>query len=580
MKLHYTSIALLIIFLLVFLGVLSASANVNIPPQRTLKEHGYYVKKNATEFEVTYKGIITLTNDDKDIKSMTPGSELVITQSSFGNKRKLEIKADSKGSISRKYFEGKKQGNYAEEGQEWLESLMDELIVKTGIGGRERALRIYHEKGMRAALEEAENIKNGDSYSTHIVILGFYNTIIRSSNDNAYLYYKVLLDNVKMNDNELKDFIEALSQVRSNSTKGSLLRYILNTYELSSVLMEEFLETTASLDYNTERGNTLRAFQAKYPIDMKNYRDYFNVIDGMSINSEKGNVLKPLLKNQKLEPEVFNRLCNSVLEFTNDSEKAAVLRVASQYIPSDSESKETFLRTVQSLGSPYEYLTEELTNLYVNKDFLTAHKKVDPDFLLSTLKELKYKSANTKKTTTLRKYHTSMTNNPKLIEAYFGVIESMDNNMEKYSVLLDFLDVHKLDAVGYFALYNVVEELAKDDYKHGASAIIRESLANFPDNNEVMEQLFDAFEDIDHASGREEIIRLMCANKSFQNNEAILKMLRIAGNIDVDIEKAIALQHIQKILPENNDEIMYLYKRIADEMDSDYEYERAIKGLK
>ncbi|MBI9068485.1 MAG: hypothetical protein JEZ09_14410 [Salinivirgaceae bacterium] len=580
MKTHYTSIALLFVFILVFLGVLSASANTNNPPQRTLKEHKYYEKKNTSEFEVTYKGIITLTKDDKDIKSMTPGSQLVITQSSFGNKRRLELSADNKGNMTKKYFEGKKEANYDKDGKEWLESLMPELIVKTGIGGRERALRIYNEKGMRAALEEAENVKNGGGSSTNIIIVGFYNSIVQTSNDNAYLYYKVLLDNVKMNDDELKDFIEALAKVRSNSTKGSMLRYILNTYNLSSVLMEEFLETTASLDYNTERGNTLRAFQTKHPINKNNYRDYFRVIDGMSINSEKGNILKPLLKNQKLEAIVFNALCESATKFTNDSEKAAVLRVASQYIPDETESKELFKRSVESLSSPYRYLTRELINLYENKDYLSGKEKIAQDYIISTLKEVKYESANTKKTTTLRKFHSSMTNDPKLIEAYFGVIESMDNNMEKYTVLLELIEAQKLDAVGYAALYYVVEELAKEDFKHGASALIRESLANIPDNKEVMEQLFDALDDIDHASGREEIIRMMCQNKNFQNNMAVLKMLRIAGDIDVDIEKAIALQHIQTVLPKNNDEIMYLYKRLADELDSEYEYARALKGLK
>lgn len=578
MKNYYTSIALLVVFLLVLLGVLTASANVKDMPQRSLKEHTYYVKKNTSVFDVKYAGVITITENDKDIKSISPNGYIKIEQTSFGNKRKLEIKADSKGNLTRQYFEGKSEEDFNNEGKEWLESLMPELIAKTGIGARERAMRIYKTKGMRAVLEEAEDIKNGGG--TSITITGFYNSVINISSNNSYIYYKVLLDNVKMNDDELKDFIEALADVRSNSTKGSMLRYILKNYELNSVLREEFLETVATHDYNTERGNTLRAFQKKYPIDSKNYRDYFQVIDGMTINSEKGNVLKPLLENQKLEPQVFSALMESVKKFTNDSEKAAVLRLASQYIPDNQDSKRDFKYAVESLSSPYRFLEQELMLLLDNPNYLRGKEKMSESELIETLKELKYKSANTLKTTNLRKFHASMTNSPKVIEAYFNVIESMDNNMEKYTVLLDLLRVHKLDKVGYIALYYEVEELAKDDYKHGASALIRESIKNIPDDKEVIEQLFDALDEIDHASGREEMIRLMVQNDKFKSNMVILKMLRIAGDIDVDIEKAIALTQIQKVLPKGNDEVLYLYKRLADEMESEYEYERATKGLK
>lgn len=579
MKNFSTSIALIIVLILVLVGALSASGKTKELPQRSLKEHTYYVKKNASVFDVKYAGVITISENDKDIKSISPNGYLKIEQSSFGNKRKLEIVADSKGNLSRKYFEGKKEESFADEGKDWLESLMPELIVKTGIGAQERAIRIYKQKGMRAALDEAEDVKNGGGTSTSINIGGFYNTYISISNNNAYTYYKVLLKEVKMNNDELEQFIEALAKVRSNSTKGSMLRYILNNYELNSVLMEEFLETVATQDYNTERGNTLRAFQQKYPIDKSNYREYFDVIDGMSINSEKGNVLKPLLQSQKLDPAVFNALMQSVRRFSNHSERGAVLRVASQYIPDDAECRKEFEFAVESMSSAYRYLQKELMLLMDNPEYLSSNK-VDKNYIINTLKEVKYEQANTKKTTTMRKFHSSMPNDPKVIETYFNVIESMDNNMEVYSVLLDLLYAKKLDKVAYLALYYVAEELAEDDYKHGATALIRESLKNIPNDKEVLDQLFDAVDEIDHASGREEMIRLMVKNDVFKSNMAILKMLRIAGDIDVDIEKAIALNHIYEIMPKNNEEITYLYKRLADEIEDEFEYNRALSIMK
>lgn len=578
MKSFHTSIAILIVLILMLIGVLSASASIFNEPQRTSKEFTYYMKKNTTEFEVKYKGTITVSDNDKDIKSISPNGYLIIEQSSFGNSKKIEIISDASGNLTRKYFDGKSEGNYDTEGREWLASMFPNLIYQTAIGGADRIIRIYNTQGISAAIKEAENMKNSGG-NRRVIIMGYTTENISTSSANYYLYYKALLDKIKMNDDELELYIEALREVRSNSTKGSLLREVINKYKLTPNLMEELLETTATLDYNVDRGNTLRLFQSKYSIDKSNYREYFEVIDGININSEKGNVLKPLLKSQKLDPKVFIALCESLKKFTNHSETAAVLRVASQYIPDNSEAKEAFRTAVESLASPYKYLAQELKLLYEDPDYLNDIGKVDKKYLLSTLKQVKLEKPNTTKTTTLRKLHSSMVNDPEVIEAYFEVIESMDNNMEIYNVLLELVNNFKLNEVGYIALYYVAEELAKDDYKHGASAIIRASLLNIPNNKEVHDQLFDALEEIDHNSGREEIIRLITSDKIITDNLGILKMLRIAGKIDAEIEKSISLVHIAKILPSKNEEVSYLYKRLADELESEYEYDRAIYGL-
>lgn len=576
MSLKNSSVAVLILVLLTLLGVLSAKAAKAKTYQRTEKEFSYYEKKNTSELSVTYKGKIVLTDNDKGIASISPNGYLKIEQSSFGNKRTIEIDADGNGRLTKKYTEGKNETSFEKNGKEWLETLLPDLIYKTGIGGQERILRIYKQNGMNTALREAEKMKDEGGSTQTTIVMGFVTTKISRSSKTAYLYYKALLDNVTMNNNELEAFIEALEEVRSNSNKGSMLRIIINKYKLTPGLMEQLLETTASLDYNTERGNTLRLFQSKFDIDNSNYREYFRVIDGMTINSEKGNVLKPLLKNQKLSDEVFIALLESLQNFTNNSEKAAVLRLAATMLPDNKDVTDAFMATLNTLSSPYRLLKEELKNMLLDKDYLTRNSDVSESLMLSTLESLKNERANTSKSTTLRKLHASMSNDPKLIEAYFKVVQSMDNNMEAYNVILELMELVDLNKLGYIGVFDVAEYLARDDYKHAASAIIRSAITKMPNDKIAIDQLFDALEEIDHNSGREEIIRILTENKNLLKNGAVMEMIKIAEGIDMDIEKAITLQHIARVIPKNDEELNYLYQRVADEIESSYEYRRAI----
>lgn len=575
MNLKYIPILALIVSLVQYSTALGFRGKNSTPQNRTEKEYIIYSQKNTTEFTVKHKGHILVTDNDKDILSISPNGYLTIEQSSFGNVRKLELKANAQGVLTKKYFEGKTEKDYKEAGSEWFESLMPNLIYQTVIGGKERIIRIYNQHGIKTALEEAEKLRKREGTGTGIIVMYYrHETNYPISNHN--LYYKAIIDNIELNEQELQSFLKSLSKMRSNGNKGSILRQVVEKYKLTPSLMEDFLETASTLDYNTERGNTLRAFVTKYDIDDSNYKDFFRVINGMTINSEKGNVMKPILDKQVLSDKIFIAFLECVQNFTNNSEKAAVLRRAIHKLPDNQEVIDAFTTCVNSMSSPYRYLKEELNNLLLNRNYFQENNNISKNLMLSTLKSARSKKANTIKSTTLRKLHASLTNDSEIIEAYFAVIESMDNTVETYNLLLEYLRSIKVNKLGYIALFVAAEDIAKNNNKHAASAIIRAAIPSMPNDKDVTDQLFDAIEDIDHNSGREEIIRLLTLHKKANNNADILKMLNIASEIDIDIEKALALNYISKTIPKKNEDAMFLFKRIANELEIEYEYNRAI----
>lgn len=541
------------------------------------REHFYKSKDSFSAYEIKYKGKISVADNDRDINAISSNGYLKITKSSFGNSRTIEITSNEKGQLTKKYLEGRKELDFEQIGQEWLEEILIDVIRKTGIGGKERILRIYNNGGVNAVLNEIEDFDRTSGYSyykstNHALI--YFESVEYSGFNVKYLYYKTLVNEVNLNKEEVVKVLKALTDISSNSTKGTLLREILNKYELDSYSMEKFLEATESLSYNTERGNTLRAFMKKYPITVENSREFFDVIRGMSINSEKGNVIKPLLATQKLDKKVLSDLIYVVDDFNSNSEKAAIYRVLIPYVVGDENLTNQLVVGAKSLAGSYHLLEEEILE-WAAKGKVITDNSLSKSAVLNMLDIARTYDANTRKSTKLRSLHGSITNDKEVLEAYFNVIRSMDHEMEQYNLLLDLIGMHKFDNTGYILLLDVVEEIANAGYTHGASAILRGIIKDLPTDAEVMQYFFDALDEIDHDSGKEEIIRMFCERGKL-DKRTVVYLLKTVEDIEVDIERATSLMNIKKVMPKGDDELTYIFNSVADDIKSDYEYERAM----
>ena len=542
------------------------------------REHFYKSKDSFSAYEIEYKGKITVSDNDKNVEAISPNGYLKITKSSFGNSRKIEIVSDNKGNLTKKYFDGKKEMTFEEEGQEWLDEILIDVINKTGIGGTDRILRIYEQGGVNAILNQIEDLKGTGAYSYYKSTnhaLFYFESVEYSGFNVKYLYYKTLVNDIDLNKEELVKVLKALPEITSNSTKGTLLRTILGKYELDSYSMEKFLDATETLSYNTERGNTLRAFIKKYPITIENSDEFFDVIEGMSVNPEKGNVIKPLLASQKLDKKVLSELIEVVDDFVSNSERAAIYRVLVPLVVGDDDLTIQLIMATKNLSDSYRLLREEVLE-YIAKGEVVTDKNLSKSAVLNMLDIARSYDANTRKSITLKSLHGSMTNDKEILEAYFDVIKSMDIIRVQYNLLHDLIKDHKLDNTGYIHLLNVVEDIADDDEKHAAAAILRMIIKELPNDIEVVKQFFDALDEIDHDSAKEEIIRMFCERGSV-DKRTVVYLLKAVEDIEVSVEKATALINIKKVMPTDDDEITYIFNSVADDIKSDYEYERAIQ---
>ena len=575
-------ILLILVVLIVFASIASASAidrkciNIENPIDDYLdslkkytKEHHFRQVDNFKSFEVKYKGRIILSHDDKDIASISPGGYFTVQKSSFGNKRKIRIYSNG-NKLVKEYFEGKTKKDFNKDGKDWLSEILPRLIYQTGIGAEDRMKHLMR-NSFAAILDELDKVYSfGRKGQTKVGITYQYESNFGS---NAYnLYMKIIADKYKMSKNELYNYLKYVKRIRSNSTKGNILRVLLEKYSFNEDLMNVFLITTSSLDYNTERGATLRAFMKKYKITEQNYMQFFNVVDKMNNYQEKSNIHKPLLKEQKMADKVMFRFFESVGKLTSNSEKGAILYELLPMLQGNNEYTKAFIRVLNNLHSSYSNLKEDLMMEMVDAQ-RDSRLKENKTILMGLLRNAKGYSTNTKKFILLRKINYVFINDDDFIYEYFNVIRGMDNELLRYNLLLHLLWNNKIDNKIAMPLFDAVTKLCREGRSHAAGAILREYIKQWPAEKMVREGFFDALESVEHSCTVQEIL-LLLAEKGDLRPGDLFNIIKLTKKMETDIQVATVLCEVKPMLSDS--ETKYIFNSQAEKMDAEYDFNKVV----
>jgi len=107
-----------------------------------------------TSFNIELRGKIEVTDDDKDIKSMSDDGYLEISKTVFGSKRSIIIESQGGGRLKKEYYEGRSKVEWEPAGRTWLNEILPEVVRSTTIGAESRVERFYKQGGAQAVLAE------------------------------------------------------------------------------------------------------------------------------------------------------------------------------------------------------------------------------------------------------------------------------------------------------------------------------------------------------------------------------------------------------------------------------------------
>ncbi len=525
-------------------------------------------------FDLKYKGIVELSDDDKMIISISPNGFVEINKTAFGNNRRLFIHADDKGNLSYEYYVGKSKTEFEMEGRKWLGEILPEIIKNSDLGIESRVRRIYSKNGLAAVLDEIET-STSSSYSYNNK-WNFFTIESHSSGSRSNALKTLVLDN-ELKNRDLVELFNEIGEIGSNSTKGTLTRHIIENYKLNNEQLAAALRATSTHEYNTERGSTLRLLNQYYNDDFSVRKNYFDIIDDMEINSEKGNVLKDLIKKKTLSNDTWISLLNVVSDFSSEREKGALLLYCLPYLPNDESVQSEFRNTLDDMSDSYYVLKGEITTAMLEANISQGVQKPNKNSLLSYLRTAENISSNSQRGQILRKANRLFINDEDVIDAYFSVLSGMDSEMEKYNVMLDLLNKNKLNEAAMYRLLRETTYLASD-FQHGAGAVLREVVQQFPLPNNNYEQFFQIISRMDQNATIEEILRIIIDHPSL-NDKLLIRIMESTQQIDVDVEKASLLVRLSPHIHGKDSSVQYIFKSMAKDLDSEYEKNRVLKTI-
>jgi beta-lactamase regulating signal transducer with metallopeptidase domain len=343
------------------------SPNPPIAPaerQQSGESHMEMTTRNGlTSLSVKIDGTIEFTDDDRDVKSLSPGGHFRMEEGTWISGRTYDVKADSAGNLTKTYSVGWSAKPLDSEGRAWLERLLPQMIRDSGFGADRRVARILRQGGPQAVITEIGLIHSDGSKRNYLEQLFSQATLkteqlkeaarlirgISSDGDKAQVLVNV---DGKYFTGELRmNLFEAVESISSDGDKRRVLSDILNK---DSGNADTRLSVARAAKHISSDGD-----KAEVLIEMANsYREngglgmaYFEAVKSISSDGDHARVLSALLAAHGDDRDTMARVLGSAEKISSDGDKARVLKEAVARYSDEEPVSTAFIYAANSISS-------------------------------------------------------------------------------------------------------------------------------------------------------------------------------------------------------------------------------------
>ncbi len=332
--------------------------------QQSGETHMEMTTRNGwTSFSVKVDGAIEFTDDDRDVKSLSPGGHFRMEEGTLLSGRAYDVKADSAGNLTKTYSVGLSVKPLDSEGQTWLGRLMPQMIRDSGVGAAPRVTRILRQGGPKAVITEIGLIHSDGSKRIYLEQLFSQATLnsdqlkdaakliqgISSDGDKAQVLVNV--DGKYFTGDLRPNLFEAVGSISSDGDKRKVLSDIVKKDAESA---DTFLGAARAARHISSDGD-----KSEVLIEMANsYREnsglglaYFDAVKSISSDGDHARVLTTLLAAHGDDRDTLARVLGSAAKISSDGDKARVLKEAVIRYSDDQFVRKAFIDATNSISS-------------------------------------------------------------------------------------------------------------------------------------------------------------------------------------------------------------------------------------
>jgi beta-lactamase regulating signal transducer with metallopeptidase domain len=352
------------------IGVLAGEA-IEIAPSIAQSERSsgnFTWSNNGEKLQVNYEGTFEFTDDDTDVRSLSPGGHLKIREVRMMRDRSIEFRADASGKIERRFWSGSSERPYEPEGRQWLAEVLPRFIRQTGIGAPQRVARFLRQGGVPAVLDEITRIEGSWARRT------YYAELLKSDQVDARATEQILTrvgkdidsdfelasllissaDKLLVNEAARKAYFDAARSIESDFELRRVLSSALKKGPVSPEVLAGVLDTSLSIDSDFEAASLLIQIAKLQPIDTRTRDGFFKAAAGIESDFEQRRVLNEMAANPESGPETVAAVLAVAPEIDSDFEAASLLLTVLKSHAVEGTLRVPFFKAVSTIDSAFE----------------------------------------------------------------------------------------------------------------------------------------------------------------------------------------------------------------------------------
>ena len=316
-----------------------------------------------TSFSVKVDGAIEFTDDDRDVKSLSPGGHFRMEEGTLLSGRAYDVKADSAGNLTKTYSVGSSVKPLDSEGQTWLGRVMPQMIRDSGVGAAPRVARILRQGGPKAVINEIGLIHSDGSRRIYLEQLFSQATLnteqlkaaarliqgISSDGDKAQVLVNV---DGKYFTGDLRPYLfEAVESISSDGDKRRVLSDMVKKDAGSADTLVSVARAAKHISSDGDKAEVLigmaDSYRANDGLDMA----YFEAVNSISSDGDHARVLSKILAAHGDDRDTLAWALRSAEKISSDGDKARVLKEAVSRYSDDEVIRKAFFDAANSISS-------------------------------------------------------------------------------------------------------------------------------------------------------------------------------------------------------------------------------------
>ncbi|KXK25919.1 MAG: hypothetical protein UZ12_BCD005001478 [Bacteroidetes bacterium OLB12] len=370
-----------LLFLTAALQGFSQSESVSMSISRNDAKTTYRTSDPFNSFNIETRGTIEVSDDDRDISSMSHDGYFEVTKTSFGSKRTIKIIREGSVLIKR-YYEGRTEVNFDPAGRKWLAEILPEVVRTTTIAAESRVNRFYAKGGTPAVLAEIEAIRSDHVKSYYARLLmkkpvaeKDYSLVVTKVTGNMSSDHYITeflennLDKFLKNKEATEAVFAATNEMGSDHYKTQIIKEALRAQPPSVESVKIALASAAEINSDHYKTEVLTSLMRQGNLTDDIVAEMINTSKTIQSDHYRSVVLTKALERD-LSPSAHQRAVESVKDIHSDHYKTQVIKsLLNKSI--DEKVLAELLPVTSTIGSDH-YRSEVLTMLLDRQDFSDA----------------------------------------------------------------------------------------------------------------------------------------------------------------------------------------------------------------